>query len=207
VANSMTDPEIVAASDRIHDATPPAGPDGAEGQSTVDVGRVFEIAFPLEVDDIVAAGRLAQARTYRLFSVVGVSSIVVGVFLAWSFANHLVSALLAGVPLIAAGCYFLAYGSPYVDRWRARRGAARMLGTVAHVRMDAAGLTFARPKLQGHLEWSNTLSIRENARVTLFVSDRMPFGWIPASAFRTPAERAEFVSFARAQIARFGPPL
>lgn len=52
-----------------------------------------------------------------------------------------------------------------------------------------------------HVPWSALTAVRSNARTVIFVRDRVLLGYLPASAFASPADQADIVRFARERIA------
>lgn len=157
----------------------------------------YELSFEMTAEGILEASKLLQRRQYLLVGAAGVAELAASV-LMFVFGSDPVLASLVGL----FGLLSLAFTQmPAILRWRIRRLARSVLGTTAKVEIDSTGFTFSNEQSSGHVEWSGLTAVRESDKIVLVMRDRLPYAWLPASAFGSPERRDEIVSFMRAQIA------
>ena len=157
----------------------------------------YEIEFEMTADGIAEASKLFQRRQYLLIGAAGVFELAIALVLI-AVGAELLIALMVGV----VGLFSLALTqTPAILQWRIRRMARSILGTSAKAEVDSAGFTFTNEQSSGRVEWSGLTEVRENDRVVLLMRDRLPYAWIPVSAFGSPDRRDEIVGFMRTRIA------
>jgi hypothetical protein len=80
--------------------------------------------------------------------------------------------------------------------------AGSMLGKEARVTIDDEGARFEGELGTTFVPWSTVSAVRSNNRTMALFRDRMLLGYVPASAFSSPAHQAEVVAFARSRVGR-----
>ena len=66
--------------------------------------------------------------------------------------------------------------------------------------IDDEGLRFENPLASSFVPWSSITAVRSNSQTVAFFRDRVLLGYIPSSAFDSPAAEARVVALAQARI-------
>jgi hypothetical protein len=76
-----------------------------------------------------------------------------------------------------------------------------VLGRTTEVTIADEGLRFENPLGSTFVPWSSITTVRSNRHTVAFLRDRVLLGYIPSSAFDSPAAQAEVAALAQARIA------
>ena len=124
-----------------------------------------------------------------------------------------VAAVLLGVVLLAAGNVLLGVaviviaglslaGSRFHPLQRALIAFRfhSLLGQATEVTIEDEGLRFENPLATSFVRWSSITAVRSNKETVAFFRDRVLMGYIPSSAFDSPAAQAKLVDLAKSRI-------
>jgi hypothetical protein len=114
----------------------------------------------------------------------------------------LIGGNLLGI-LVAAVAGLSIVGSRYHPFQRALIAVRfrNVLGRATEVTINDEGLRFENDLASSMVPWSSITSVRSNSQTVAFFRDRLLMGYVPASAFASPAVQADVVAFARARTA------
>lgn len=160
---------------------------------TDDADR-YGLRFEFTAETAVAVMKLAHTTTFRLAWIAAFVSFAVAVVCL------LVGFVFGAVIMLGLGLSTALLGLDPVQHWFARREGRGVLGEIHEIRLDEASLHYQTPMGTGLIPWSAITAIRENDRIVMFMRERVPLAYIPASAFESPAQRAEVVGYARERI-------
>lgn len=76
-----------------------------------------------------------------------------------------------------------------------------ILGRTTEVTIDDEGLRFENPLASLFVPWSSITAVRFNSQTVAFFRDRVLLGYIPSTAFDSPAAQAKVAAFAQTRIA------
>jgi hypothetical protein len=76
-----------------------------------------------------------------------------------------------------------------------------LLGQATEVTIENEGLRFENQVATSFVPWSSITAVRSNKETVAFFRDRVLMGYLPSSAFESPAAQAKLVDFAKARIA------
>ena len=164
---------------------------------TGDADR-YRIQYEMTAETAVAAMKLAHTSTFRLVWIAAFVALAVGVVCL------LVDFVFGAVIMVSLGAATALVGFNPVQHWLARREGRGVMGDVHEIRLGEDSLHYETPIGTGLIPWSSITDIRENDRIVLFMRDRVPLAYVPGSAFETPAQRGEFVGYARERIGAAG---
>jgi len=151
----------------------------------------FRFEKTITADDLADAVRLAL-RGSRAFEVAATVTILAGAFLVVTSGDPL------GFMFILAGLAgFFAQRQPYVYRALARVRDRRLIGGRSVHVIDDEGIHTENPLGTWTTAWKEVTRVRSDERLVVFESGRDLAGYIPTSAFRSPAERDSLITFAR----------
>ena len=75
-----------------------------------------------------------------------------------------------------------------------------LLGHATEVTIENEGLRFENPLATSFVRWSSITAVRSNKETVAFFRDRFLMGYIPSSAFESPAAQAKLVDLAKSRI-------
>jgi hypothetical protein len=141
------------------------------------------------------AHALTHVNLVRFDLIVDIAALFLGVVLI-ATGN-----VVPGVALIVIAGLFLA-GSRFHPLQRVliafRFGS--LLGQATEVTIEDDGLRFENPLATSFVRWSSITAVRSNKETVAFFRDRVLMGYIPSSAFDSPAAQATVVAFATSRI-------
>jgi hypothetical protein len=76
-----------------------------------------------------------------------------------------------------------------------------ILGQVTEVTIEDEGLRFENPIASSFVPWSSINAVRSNSQTVAFFRGRVLMGYIPSSAFESPAAQSKVVAFVESRIA------
>ena len=169
--------------------------DGGDGQAAKSAPPAYVIRYIQTFDEAIEAGRFFQARLFRWYYVVVDAGLLVGAFIA-------ATNLPLGLPIIfACGALFVMMRFAIPERLVGRRQARSVLDRPFQLALGDDEITWNGPVGTGHIPWAAISEVRVNARMILFVRDRLLVAYAPASAFPSAEERAGVIAYSRRQIA------
>ena len=141
------------------------------------------------------AHALTHVRLVRFDLIVDVAAFILGVVLLAS------DNVLLGVAVIVIAGLSLA-GSRFHPLQRALIAIRfrSLLGQATQVTIDDEGLRFDNPLGTSFVPWSSITAVRSNKETVAFFRDRVLMGYVPSSAFESPAAQAKLVDFAKSRI-------
>jgi predicted lipid-binding transport protein (Tim44 family) len=150
----------------------------------------------------VDAASLARPRLSALDRWVDVAGLVSGLLFAaigGALGSPAIGAI--GAVLIFAGLFaLLTARTRPVQRWFVAKRFGSLLGHTVDASLDEAGIHLNSVVSTSFLPWSSFSAVRANAETVAFFRGSVPIAYIPASAFSSPAEQANVVTFASARI-------
>jgi hypothetical protein len=153
--------------------------------------------FTTSVDAAVDARRLLGRGGNRIDLVIDVAAIVAGLVLV------ALGQLLLGAVLVVLASAFLVLSAP-LQRAAMSRQARSMLGRRTRVTIDDTAVRMSGDLGSVEIPWSSVTDVRASDRTVILVRDRLLVGYVPSSAFDSPAEQAAFVRFAAQRVADTG---
>jgi hypothetical protein len=155
--------------------------------------RTFHFVTSAQV--ALDARTLMNARLIWLQLVTGIIILLIGVALAVGGASYgwfmaLVAALVLAVAHTGPG-----------QRWLITRNSRSLLGRRIEVTVGPDTLRFAGDLATTEVRWSSLTAVLSNERTVVFMRDRVFLGYLPASAFASAADQAEFVRLAQERVA------
>jgi hypothetical protein len=75
-----------------------------------------------------------------------------------------------------------------------------LLGHATAVTIEDEGLRFENPVATSFVPWSSITAVRSNTETVAFFRDRVLMGYIPSTAFDSPAALAKLVDLAKSRI-------
>lgn len=169
--------------------------DEESGHATNSAPPTHVIRYIQTFDEAIEAGRFFQARLFRWSYVVLGAGLLLGALIAP--VN-----LPVGLPIIfACGMLIVMMRFAIPERLVGRRQARSVLDRPFELALGDEGITWNGPVGTGHIPWAAISEVRANARMLLFVRDRLLVAYAPASAFASTEERAGVIAYSRRQIA------
>ncbi len=172
--------------------------DGAvhvSGQAESPAAPAFAIRYVVSFDGALEAGRLFHARFYRQYMVALVVALVAGVAITPFYP-------VFGLPIVFCDAVLLLMARfAVMDRMFGRRQLRSLIGGTTELALSEEGIAFSGPLSFGHIPWTSITEVRANGRTVLFVGDRLPLAYAPATAFATPEEMAAVVAYSSRQVA------
>jgi hypothetical protein len=156
------------------------------------IGRTtFE--FTTTAQAALDARNLLGRRANRFDLVLDVAAIVGGLVLI------ALGQVAIGLFLVLAAVAFRAITRP-IQKAVISRQARSLLGQRAQVSVDEKGLRFVGELGSTEVPWSSLTHVRADHRTVIFVRDRLLAGYLPATAFASPEEQADFVRAVTARL-------
>ena len=142
------------------------------------------------------AHALTHVNLVRIDLIVDVAAFFVGVVLL------VTGNVLPGVALMVIAGLFLA-GSRFhpLQRFLIAFRFGSLLGQATEVTIEDEGLRFENPLATSFVPWSSITAVRSNKETVAFFRDRVLMGYVPSSAFESPAAQAKLVDLAKSRIA------
>ena len=141
------------------------------------------------------AHALAHVGLVQLDLIVDVAAFCLGVVLLGTGYDFLGAALTVIAGLSLAGSRFHPLQRVLIGlRFRS------LLGQATEVTIENEGLRFENPVATSFVPWSSITAVRSNKETVAFFRDRILMGYIPSSAFESPAAQAKLVDLAKSRI-------
>ena len=156
----------------------------------VDPTRTYR--YTTTLDAAIDARALHGARWARFDRAIDVAAVIAGVVLV-------ATGYVIGFVLVIGGLTFGIFGRQ-IQRTVLGYRARSMIGKSTSVTADDDGLHAANELATITIPWSSLNEVRSNAKVSIFLRDRLLVFYMPYDAFASPVERAEFEAFARDRI-------
>ena len=80
-----------------------------------------------------------------------------------------------------------------------------ILGRTTEVTIEDGGLRFENPLGSSFVPWSSITAVRSNSQTVAFFRDRILLGYIPSSAFESPASQAKVANLVLSRMAAAAP--
>lgn len=169
--------------------------DGEAGHDANSARPAYVIRYIQTFDEAIEAGRFFHARLLRWYYAVLGAGLLVGVLIA-------LTNLPLGLPIVfACGTLILMMRFAVAERLTGRRQARSVLDRPFELALGDVGISCNGPMGTGQIPWTAITEVRANARMVLFVRDRLLVAYAPASAFALAEARAGVIAYSRRQIA------
>lgn len=156
----------------------------------------YHLAFEITVDGFTDWMRWRQRRAMAVSAAIALALIALNGLSLW-LGTPLEFAVLFSIPAVLL---LIATQTPYLDRWRIRRQARSLLGSIAKFDIGPDGIDAVMVGTTSRVPWSSLTEVQDNGRVVVVARDRLPVLWISAAAFPSEEERTAIVAFMRSQI-------
>jgi hypothetical protein len=157
-------------------------------------GRTFHFVTTVQAS-LDAQALYHDGRLNRVDLILDAIALLIGLTLAAS--GYLFGLLL----VVAAALFLVSRRFQPIQRLLVNRYRRSLVGKQTKVTVSADGFEFSNEVATTFVPWSSVTAVRSNTRTVLFLIDRVIAGYIPASAFSSPGEQADFVRFVRECIA------
>jgi hypothetical protein len=159
-----------------------------------DRDRRFVLRFTTTAQASADAHALARPGQARFDLVV--DAVALGISVVLLAAGNLLGLLVAAIAVVSlAGSR-----SHPLQRMLIAVRFRDYLGRATTVDVDVEGVRFANDLATSLVPWSSVDGVRWNSRTVAFFRGRALLGYIPSSAFTSPATQADLVAFATSCI-------
>ena len=152
------------------------------------------IAFVVTLDALMASGRLYQSRFRAISATIEGIIALAGIFLM------VIGSSIGFVIAFTGVGMFIVDRTAVVARMQTKRQARSVLGTLRESTVTETGLRYRTVTASGEIPWTSMTAIRHNSETVLFLRDRLPLYFLPASSFDSAQDMAQFVEDCRGRL-------
>jgi hypothetical protein len=167
---------------------------GRSAATATHAGAPFVLRFTTTAQASADAHALARPGQARFDLVV--DAVALGISVVLLAAGNLLGLVVAAIALVSlAGSR-----SHPLQRMLIALRFRDYLGRATTVTIDVDGVRFENDLASSLVPWSSVDRVRWNSRTVAFFHGRSLLGYVPSSAFASPAAQAELVAFATSRI-------
>jgi hypothetical protein len=157
----------------------------------------FELDFEITADHLVDFLRVRQKLLNRAGGILAIGLIALGIYFIIGGDRPL------GAFEILIGMFLLITSQTRLfDSWRVKRVGRAVIGTRAHIKVDASGIAVENAGMSSKVEWPAVTDLKLSEQIIIPMRGRMPACWMPTDAFESADARAAALAYMREQMAR-----